>query len=128
MPGMQGKVARGLVTAGSIVLIVSAVLHALGGVKVGFPALRSSNLAPGMQAAFRVVFLSLGWHWLVLAAVVLLANSSPGRMRRALVLLCGVAVLIEAVVGAGMMGLFIGNEMIGVAGLLLVCGGLIPTS
>ena len=43
-----------------------------------------------------------------------------------MILLCGVAVLIEAVAGAAMMGLFIGNEMIGVAGLLLVCGGLIP--
>ncbi|MGN6593110.1 MAG: hypothetical protein ACTHJX_09445 [Terriglobales bacterium] len=122
---MRDRVARGLVTAGSVVLIASAVLHGFGGYRVGFPALRSSNLAPGLQAAFRVVFLSLGWHWLVVAAVALLANFTETRMRRAYVLLCGLAVLIEAVAGALVMGLVIGNEMIGAAAVLLVCGGVL---
>jgi hypothetical protein len=40
-------------------------------------------------------------------------------------LTCGLAVLIEAGVGVSMMGFFIGNELIGTAALLLVCGGLL---
>jgi hypothetical protein len=46
-------------------------------------------------------------------------------LRKTLVLLCGLAVLLEAGVGASMMGFFIGSEMIGAAALLLVCGGLL---
>jgi hypothetical protein len=46
-------------------------------------------------------------------------------LRKTLVLLCGLAVLLEAGVGASMMGFFVGNEMIGAAALLLVCGGLL---
>lgn len=84
-----------------------------------------SNLSPILKAAFRVVFLSLGWHWVVTAVVALVGGLTQTRLRKILVLLCGVAVLLEAGVGASMMGFFIGNEMIGTAALLLVCGGLV---
>jgi hypothetical protein len=74
---------------------------------------------------FRVVFLSLGWHWFVTAIVALLAGVTETKLRKMLVLFCGLAVLLEAGVGASMMGFFMGNEMIGAAALLLVCGGLL---
>jgi hypothetical protein len=111
---------------GSVVLLASAALHCFAGyTKLASPALAASNLDPGLQAAFRVIFLALGWHWLVTAIVVLLAGITETRLRKTLVLFCGLAVLLEAGVGAGMMGFFIGNEMIGAAALLLVCGGLL---
>lgn len=106
-------------------LLVSAVLHCFGGYKIGFPALANSNLDPGLQAAFRVVFLSLGWHWFITAIVALLAGATATRLRKTLVLFCGAALLLEAGVGTTVMGLFIGNEMIGTAALLLVGGGLL---
>ncbi len=122
----RNKAARVFVILGSVVLIASAALHCFAGYpKVLSPAMAASNLNPGLQAALRVVFLSLGWHWVVTAIVALLAGVTETRLRKILVLLCGFAVLIEAGAGAGMMGFFIGNEMIGSAALLLVCGGLL---
>jgi hypothetical protein len=59
------------------------------------------------------------------AIVALLAGVTETRLSKMLVLLCGLAVLLEAGIGASMMGFFIGNEMIGAAALLLVCGGLL---
>jgi len=117
--------ARALVLAGCVVLVVSAALHVVGGMKVGFPALAASNLSPELKSAFRVVFLSLGWHWVVTAAVVAAAVGAERRVRNTIILFCGAAVLVEAVVGASVMGLFVGNEMIGGAGFLLLCGGLL---
>ncbi|HUJ31663.1 MAG TPA: hypothetical protein VLY23_10315 [Candidatus Acidoferrum sp.] len=121
----RNKAARVFVILGSVVLILSAALHAVAGTKNAFPALAASNLAPGLQAAFRVVFLSLGWHWLVFAIVALVAALTETGLRKTLVLICGLSVLLEAVVGALMMGLFLGNELIGTGALLLVCGGLL---
>jgi hypothetical protein len=121
----RNKAARVFVILGSVVLLASAALHCFGGYSQVFPALAMSNLNPGLQAAFRVVFLSLGWHWLITAMVALLAGVSETRLRKTLVLFCGLAVLLEAGAGASLMGFFIGNEMIGAAALLLVCGGLL---
>jgi hypothetical protein len=121
----RNKAARVFVILGGVVLFASAALHCFAGYSKVVPALATSNLNPGLQAGFRVVFLSLGWHWLVTAIVALLAGVTETRLRKTLVLLCGLAVLLEAGVGASMMGFFIGNEMIGAAALLLVCGGLL---
>jgi hypothetical protein len=121
----RNKAARVFVILGSVVLIVSAALHTFGGYSQAFPLLAASNLSPFLNAAFRVVFLSLAWHWAVVGVVALLAGVTETRLRKALVLICGLAVLIEAGVGASMMGFFIGNELIGAAALLLVCGGLL---
>lgn len=121
----RNKAARVFVILGSVVLLASAALHCFAGYSKVFSALAMSNLNSGLQAAFRVVFLSLGWHWLVTAIVALLAGVSETRLRKTLVLFCGLAVLLEAGVGGSLMGFFIGNEMIGAAALLLVCGGLL---
>ncbi|MGB6482451.1 MAG: hypothetical protein WBE86_03075 [Candidatus Acidiferrales bacterium] len=121
----RNKAGRAFVILGSLVLLANAALHCVGGYKAGFPALSASNLDPHLQTAFRVVFLSLAWQWVVTAVVALLAGLTQTRLRKILVLFCGLAVLLEAGVGATMMGLFIGNEIIGTAGLLLVCGGLL---
>ncbi len=121
----RNKASRVFVVLGSLDLFVSAALHCFAGYRKLSPLLAASNLSPGLQAALRVVFLSLGWHWAVTACVALLAGLSSTGVRKILILLCGLTVLLEAGVGAGMMGFFIGNELIGSAALLLVCGGLI---
>ena len=121
----HNKAARILVTIGSIVLFAAAALHFFAGYQAGFPALAASNLTPGLQAAFRVVFLSVGWDWIVVGIIALLAAYKATTARKALVLVCGFGVLIEAVVGAGIMGIFIGNEIIGSAAILMTLGGLL---
>jgi hypothetical protein len=121
----RNRAARAFVILGSVVLFASAALHFFGGYTQIFPLYATSNLSPRLKEAFQVVFLSLGWHWAVTAVVALLAGLTGTRLRKALVLICGLAVLIEAGVGAGMMGFFIGNELTGAAALLLVCGGML---
>lgn len=126
----HNRAARALTIAGCAVLVLSAVLHVFGGIKVGFPALAASNLNPAIKSAFQVVFLSLGWHWIVTAVVAACAITANTRLRNVIVLVCGAAVLLEALAGAWAMGWFIGNEMIGAAAILLLCGGLLfrPTA
>jgi hypothetical protein len=119
----RDKAARAFVILGSVVLFASAAFHFFGGYTQIFPLYAASNLSPRLKEAFRVVFLSLGWHWVVTAVVALLAGVTGTRLRKVLVLTCGLALLIEAGIGASMMGFFIGNELIGTAALLLVCGG-----
>lgn len=121
----RNKAARAFVILGSVVLFASAALHFFGGYTQIFPLYAASNLSPRLKEAFRVVFLSLGWHWVVTAVVALLAGVTGTRLRKVLLLTCGLAVLMEAGVGVSMMGFFIGNELIGTAALLLVCGGLL---
>ena len=119
------RTGRILVTIGCIMLFVSAALHFFGGYHTGFPALAASNLDPRLQVAFRVVFLAVGWHWVLLGVIALVAASRATASRKFVVLVCGGGVLIEAVAGAAMMGLFIGNEMIGSAAALMTIGGFL---
>ncbi len=119
----RNKAARVFTILGSIVLFANAAIHVFAGYTQAFPLYAASNLSPGLKAGSQVVFLSLGWHWAVTAVVALLAGATDTKLRKVLVLICGLAMLIEAGVGASMMGFFIGNELIGAAALLLVCGG-----
>lgn len=121
----RNKAARIGITIGSVVLFAAAVLHFFAGYGRGFPALATSNLEVGLKAAFRVVFLSVGWDWVLLGIIALVAAFKATAARKALVLVCGLGVLIEAVVGAAIMGIFIGNEIIGVAAILIIIGGLL---
>jgi hypothetical protein len=121
----RNKAARILATIGSVLLFAAAVLHFFAGYSAGFPALAASNLKAGLQTAFRVVFLSVGWDWILLGTIALVAAFKATAARTALVLVCGLGVLFEAVVGAAIMGIFIGNEMIGAAAILIIIGGLL---
>lgn len=121
----RNKTARIVAILGSIILFASAALHFVAASKLAFPALAASNLNLGLQKAFQVVFLSVGWHWTVIAVIVLIAVFAETQLRKPLVLFCGLAVLFEAVTGGMMMGLFIGNEMIGSAAILIAIGGFL---
>ena len=121
----RNRAARIQVTIGSVVLFAAAILHFFAGYRTGFPALAASNLNVGLQTAFRVVFLSVAWDWILLGTITLVATFKAAAARKALVLVCGLGVLIEAVGGAAIMGIFVGNEMIGAAAILIVIGGLL---
>jgi len=121
----RNRVALAFLILGSMALFASTALHFFGGYTQIFPLYAASNLNPRLKIAFQVVFLSLGWHWSVTAVVALLAGLTATGLRKVLVLLCGLAILIEAAVSASMIGLFIGNELIGAAALLLLCAGML---
>ncbi len=118
------RFARTLTALGGFMLFASACVHGIAYATLSGP-IGASNLRAPLQAVFRISFLAMAWHWIVLGSIVLLCAFAETRLRRALVLICGVAVLAETALAIAFVGLFIGDEMIGTAALLIVCGGLL---
>ena len=116
---------RTLVTVGCIVLLVSAAMHCLAYLTFSGPAVHASNLTIALQSVFEIAFLSMAWSWIVLAVMVLVVTFKEARLGKPIVLICGFAVLIQAVFTVPMVGFFIGNEMIGAASLLILIGGFL---
>jgi len=114
---------RTLVTLGCIVLLVAAAMHFLAYQKIAAPAVHASNLPIAQQSVFEIAFLSMAWSWIVLALIVLVVMRGEARLGKPIALICGFAVLIQAVFTVPMVGFFIGNEMIGAASLLILIGG-----
>jgi hypothetical protein len=115
-------VSRTLVTLGCVVLLASVALHCLAYVTFSAPAVHASNLPIALQSVFEIAFLSMGWSWMVLALIVLVVTFGEARLGKPVALICGFAVLIQAVCTVPMVGFFIGNEMIGAASLLIIIG------
>jgi hypothetical protein len=113
---------RTLVTLGCVVLLVAAAIHYLAYLKFSAPAIHASNLPTALQSVFEIAFLSMAWSWIVLALVVLVVTFGKARLGKPIALICGFAVLIQAVFTVPMVGFFIGNEMIGAASLLIIIG------
>jgi hypothetical protein len=78
-----------------------------------------------MQSVFQVAFLSMAWSWFVLAVIILLATFVETPLRRPLLLICGFAVLIQAIYTIPFLGFFLGNEMIGAGALLTIVGAFL---
>jgi hypothetical protein len=75
---------------------------------------------------FQVAFLLMAWSWIVLAPIALVVMFWEARLGKPITLICGFAVLIQAVFAIPMVGFFIGNEMmIGAASLLMIIGGFL---
>jgi hypothetical protein len=120
---------RMLVTLGCVLLFVSAAMHCLAYLTFSGPAVHASNLPIALKSVFEIAFLSMAWSWIVLALIVLVVTFKEARLGKPVALICGFAVLIQAVFTVPMVGLFIGNEMIGAASLLIIIGGfLFPQS
>ncbi|MGB7731788.1 MAG: hypothetical protein WBL50_27475 [Candidatus Acidiferrum sp.] len=115
-------VSRTLVTLGCVVLLVAAILHCFAYLKFSATAVHGSNLPIALQSVFEVAFLSMAWSWIVLALIVLVVTFGEPRLGKPIALICGFAVLIQAVFTVPMVGFFIGNEMIGAASLLIIIG------
>ena len=121
----RNRAARILVAIGSIVLFASAAAHWLAAYPILSKALSASNLNARLQEPLRAVFLLVGWDWIVLAIVALLAAFTETKLRKILVLFCGAAVLVETALTLAFIGVFVGSEMIGSAAVLLIVGGLL---
>ena len=116
--------ARILVLLGCIDLLVAAAVHFLGAYPGLSAALAASNLIEPLKPGVRVVFLLVGWQWIVTAGVALLAVFTPTRLSRPIILICAIGLLVETALTLMFVGVFIGNAMIGSAALLLLFGGL----
>lgn len=121
----RDKTAQILVALGSLVLFASTVVHCAGAYPRLSHLLGASNLGVPLQQALRAVFLLAGVDWVAIAVVALLAAFTATRLRKVLVLVCGVTVLVETGLTLAYIGVFVGNEMIGSAAVLLLGGGLL---
>lgn len=119
----RNKVARWLAGLGCVVLLASAGLHCVAYVKFSSPAVAASNLPAALKSVFTVAFLSMAWAWLVVAIIVWMAAFWETASRKPLILVCGFAVLLQAIFTLPFVGLFIGNEMIGAASILIIAAG-----
>lgn len=113
---------RTLFTLGCVLLLAAAAMHCVAYQKFAAPAVHASNLPIAQQSVFEIAFLSMAWSWLVLALIVLVVTFGEARLGKPIALICGFAVLIQAVFTVPLVGFFIGNEMIGVASLLIIIG------
>lgn len=118
-------VSRGLVILGCVVLVVSAVEHCLAYVNFSGPAVRASNLPAGLQSVFEIAFLSMAWSQIVLVIIALVVTFAETRLSKPIGLICGFAVVIQAAFTVPLVGLFTGNEMLGVAAVLIIGGCLL---
>lgn len=121
---MNGRntVARVLVALGAIGWFVTAVFHLKDYSK---DTAKLTALSYPLQSSFRTLFLMVGWDWIVVAVVALLAAFTETTLRKVLVLLCGVAGLVQAALALAIMGIFLGTELMWPAAISLVVGGLL---
>ncbi len=123
--GKRQFVAKLLVGLGCLNMLVGAGLHLTAGYHLASTALAASNLAPLLANAMRAVFLMIGLYWITIAIVTLIAAFTQTRIRRILVLFCGLSLLAGIPIWVGLMGWFIGNEMFLLSGVLITFGGLL---
>ena len=117
-------VSRALVMLGCVVLLLAAALHCFAYLKLSAPV-HASNLPIALQSVFQVAFLSMSWSWMVFALIVLVVTFGEAHLWKPIALICGFAVLIQAVFTVQILGFFIGNEMIGAASILIIIGCLL---
>lgn len=121
--GTRSLAARWLVGIGCLSLAAGAVLHLTGGYQLVLAGTLASNLNTELEYALRCVFLIVGWHWLVIAAIAMIAAFLRTSTARAIVLLCAVALIVDGALMAKFLGWFVGTDMILASAVLILCGG-----
>lgn len=120
----RNNATRILVASGAAVLIAAALLH-LSDYPKDLSAVSASNLRAPLKEAVRTLYFLVGWDWIVIAIMVLISAFTATRSRIAIVLSCGLALLINMAVMLAFMGWFIGTDMILASALMILCGGLL---
>jgi hypothetical protein len=121
----KNGLARFLIISGAGVLFLSAAVHTFAAYPRVAAAVSTSDLSPTLKAALRTVFLLVGWNWLAIGLLALLAALCAGTSRKLLVIFLGASILVETGLSLAMMGIFVGNELLAAAAALLLAGGLL---
>jgi hypothetical protein len=120
----RNKAARILVSLGGMVLIAAALIH-LSDYAKDMRAVSASNLSFSMQNEVRSLFLLVGWHWLVVAIIMLISAFFMKELPKLIAWCCGFAILVTLAVILEFMGWFWGCGVILSSALLMLCGGLL---
>ncbi len=121
----RNKAARILVALGALVLIAGALLHCIAAYPKVSTAVQASDLGAPLQGALRTVFLLVGWDWIVIAIIMLISAFTVTKLRKIIVLLCGLALLATAALMLVFLGWFAGTDIILASALMSFCGGLL---
>lgn len=117
------KAARCLIGIGCLVLAAGAVLHLGAAYPQVSAGVQGSNLSTGLQSGLRSVFLIVGWHWLMIAVITMIAAFSRASSAKVIILLCAIVLIVDGAVMAKFLGWFVGTDMIFVSAFLILCGG-----
>lgn len=112
--------AQALAILGAVAMLVSAAFHGTLGYQGIVAALAGKGVDPTVVAALKAIWLIVSWHWLAIATLVL--ASSFGRMApwRVVLLVCGIAVIGDALGAFAAIGIFVGDELLAVAGVSIL--------
>jgi hypothetical protein len=121
----RNNAARILVALGALVLIAAAMLHCIAAYPKVSTVVGASNLDAPLQRALRTVFLLVGWDWIVIAIIMLISAFTVTKLRKVIVLFCGIALLVTTAVMLTILGWFVGTDMILTSALMSFCGGFL---
>jgi hypothetical protein len=121
----KNGLARFLIILGAGVLFFSAAVHTFVAYPRVVAAVSVSNLSLTLKTALRTVFILVGWNWLAIGLLALLAALRAGTPRKLLALFLGASILVQTGLSLAMMGVFVGNELLAAAAALLLAGGLL---
>jgi len=118
------KLARALIAIGSLLLLLTVLLHSYGYVQVA-PKVAASNLPAALQGAFKALWWVLSVTGILLCPLILWASRIPNG--RGLVLLATAIPVLMTLVTLLFVGVFVGSIGLGLSSLFLLAGGsLLP--
>lgn len=120
-PMRNQKVIRVLAAVAALVLVGTAVLHAVAGYPRVSQALAATNLKPSVVTVLRGFWISSSVHWVIAAVIgVVAAFGAKERYRAMILLLVALVPGIDAVITLFGLGLFPGNGLLLAASALLI--------
>jgi hypothetical protein len=122
---LKCRVARIVAGLGCVALFGGSMLHLVAAYPLVVKAITASNLETRLQAGLRSAFFMLGCVWVMLVVITMVGTLAGGRTGKTVVLVVGLGLLAQIPVWIGMMGWFLGNEILLVASVLMVVGGLL---
>lgn len=121
---MSAQHGRLLVWTGSAVLLVTAIFHGSGYGSI-IEAAQTPEIDPLIASVLRPLWLFPSLHWVMLAALAILAVAHPSRLSRYVLLVCALVVGFDAGLLLVFLGPFVGEAMLAAAALLFVAGSLL---
>lgn len=119
------RIAQALIVLGSVVLFVVGTVHGFAGYPEISRALAGTAIPGKLIGGLKLVWLLGSWHWITLGVIALVLAFGKAALRRALLLLCGLIVLVDAALAFAAVGPFIGDELLTVAAAALLVGAIL---
>ena len=108
---------------GCALLAATALIHLVGYSAIsGESASESGDAVAFFSLALRPLWLSVGLHWLFIAAICVLTAKSVSRLSRRIVMACAVIILLDAALLVAFLGFFGGETLLALSAVLLAIG------